>query len=219
MAYQNPSSFGRSKRSLVGLLAVGAVIVLVIIAVSWYINTRNSLVRTEEQVDAAWSEVENQLQRRSDLIPNLVNTVQGFASQEREVFSNIAEARAKLAGAQSVQETSEGYNQLQSSLSRLLVVVENYPQLRSNENFIRLQDELAGTENRIAVARKRYNDAVRQFNTRIRMFPTAIVANQLGFDAKEYFEVSEEAQEVPEVEFGSGSGDSGASSADTNSAN
>jgi LemA protein len=155
----------------------------------------------EEQVSASWSEVENQLQRRSDLIPNLVNTVRGFAAQEEEVFTSIADARARLAGAQGVEETAESYGELQSALSRLLVVVENYPQLRSNENFIRLQDELAGTENRIAVARRRYNEAVRAFNTRVRMFPTSMIASQLGFEQKEYFEVDEEDMEVPEVQF------------------
>jgi LemA protein len=189
------------RRSFTGLIVAGVVILLVIIMVSWYVGTRNRLVQTEEQVNASWSEVENQLQRRSDLIPNLVNTVRGFAAQEEEVFTSIADARARLAGAQSVEETAESYGELQSALSRLLVVVENYPQLRSNENFIRLQDELAGTENRIAVARRRYNEAVRDFNTRIRMFPTAMIASGLGFEQKEYFEVDEEDMEVPEVQF------------------
>jgi LemA protein len=189
------------RRSYAGWIAAGIVVLLVVILVSWYVNTRNSLVRMEEQVNASWSEVENQLKRRSDLIPNLVNTVKGFASQEEEVFTSIADARARLAGAQSVEETAESYGELQSALSRLLVVVENYPQLRSNENFIRLQDELAGTENRIAVARRRYNETVRSFNTRVRTFPTAMIASQLGFAQKEYFEVEEEDMEVPEVQF------------------
>jgi LemA protein len=189
------------RRSFTGLIVAGVVILLVIIMVSWYVGTRNRLVQMEEQVNASWSEVENQLQRRSDLIPNLVNTVRGFAAQEEEVFTSIADARARLAGAQSVEETAESYGELQSALSRLLVVVENYPQLRSNENFIRLQDELAGTENRIAVARRRYNEAVRDFNTRIRMFPTAMIASGLGFEQKEYFEVDEGDMEVPEVQF------------------
>jgi LemA protein len=189
------------RRSFTGLIVAGVIILLVIIMVSWYVGTRNRLVQMEEQVSASWSEVENQLQRRSDLIPNLVNTVRGFAAQEEEVFTSIADARARLAGAQGVEETAESYGELQSALSRLLVVVENYPQLRSNENFIRLQDELAGTENRIAVARRRYNEAVRAFNTRVRMFPTSMIASQLGFEQKEYFEVDEEDMEVPEVQF------------------
>ena len=184
-------------------LIVLAVIVLGIFMIgSWYVRTRNSLVAMEEQVEAAWSEIDNQLQRRADLIPNLVNTVRGFAQQEEEIFTRLAEARARLAGAQGVQETAESYGEMQSALSRLLVVVENYPQLRSNENFIRLQDELAGTENRIAVARRRYNESVRQFNTRIRSFPASIIADSLGFEEKEYFEVPESAREAPEVDFG-----------------
>lgn len=189
------------RRSYTGLIVAAGIVVLLIIVVSWYAGTRNSLVRMEEQVNAQWSEVENQLKRRSDLIPNLVNTVKGFAAQEEEVFTSIADARARLAGAQGVEETAESYGELQSALSRLLVVVENYPQLRSNENFIRLQDELAGTENRIAVARRRYNEAVRSFNTRVRTFPTALIASSMGFEQKEYFEVPEEDMEVPEVQF------------------
>ncbi len=184
-----------------GLIALVAIVAIVAIAVFWFVGQRNRLVRLEESVDAAWSEIDNQLQRRSDLIPNLVATVQGIADQEREVFGRIADARARLAGAQTVGETAESYAELQGALSRLLVVVENYPILRSNENFMRLQDELAGTENRIAVSRQRYNETVRQFNTRIRLFPTSMVANRLGLEEKEYFEIPESAREVPRVEF------------------
>ncbi len=180
---------------------VAIIVILVLIGVFWFVGQRNALVRLEEQVDAEWSEIDNQLQRRSDLIPNLVATVQGFADQEQEVFGQIADARARLAGAQTVGETAESYTELQGALSRLLVVVENYPELRSNENFMRLQDELAGTENRIAVARGRYNDAVREFNTKIRIFPTSIAANSMGLGEKEYFEIPESAREVPRVEF------------------
>ena len=182
---------------------VAIVIIIVLIAVFWFVGQRNSLVTLEVGVDAAWSEVDNQLKRRSDLIPNLVATVQGFAQQEQEVFGDIADARARLAGARTVGETAESYGELEGALSRLLVVVENYPELRSNENFIRLQDELAGTENRLAVARGRYNDTVRQFNTKIRVFPTSMVANGMGMTAREYFEISESDREVPEVDFGS----------------
>lgn len=190
---------GRSK----GWIApVAIIVVLVVIGVFWFVGQQNSLIRLEESVDAAWSEIDNQLQRRSDLIPNLVATVRGFAEQEEEIFTQIADARARLAGAESVGETAESYGELQSALSRLLVVVENYPQLQSNENFIRLQDELAGTENRIAVARRRYNESVQQFNTRIRLFPTRIVANALGLEQREYFEIDEDAREVPTVDFG-----------------
>jgi LemA protein len=182
-------------------IMIGSVLFLALIFGLWYINVRNTLVTLDENIDAAWSEIDNQLERRSDLIPNLVATVKGFAAQEQEVFTNIAEARAKLAGAQGVEETARSYNQLQSALSRLLVIVERYPQLRSSENFIRLQDELAGTENRIAVARMRYNSSVRVFNTRIRRFPASIVANRMGFEQREYFEIEEGAREVPEVDF------------------
>ena len=180
---------------------VAIILIVIVIGIFWFVGQRNNLVTMEERVDAAWSEVDNQLQRRSDLIPNLVATVQGFAIQEREVFGDIADARARLAGARSVTETAESYTELQGALSRLLVVVENYPELRSNENFIRLQDELAGTENRIAVARGRYNEIVRQFNTQIRLFPASIAANAMAMQAREYFEIPESAREVPRVDF------------------
>lgn len=180
---------------------VAIIAILVVIFVVFFVGRQNSLIRLEEDVEAAWSEIDNQLQRRSDLIPNLVATVRGFAEQEQEVFSSIADARARLAGAQSVSETAESYEELQGALSRLLVISEAYPELRSNENFIRLQDELAGTENRIAVARNRYNEQVREFNTAIRVFPGSIVAGMMGLDEKEYFEISEAARSVPRVEF------------------
>jgi LemA protein len=193
-----------AKGKLLGVLVfIGIIVVLGLIVSGWYISTRNTLITLEESIDASWAEIDNQLKRRSDLIPNLVSTVKGFATQEREVFTQIAEARAKLAGASTVGETAQGYNQLQSALSRLLVIVERYPDLKSNQNFIRLQDELAGTENRIAVARKRYNDSVRVFNTKIRRFPSSAVANMMGLEKREYFEIEEGAREVPEVDFGS----------------
>jgi LemA protein len=182
---------------------VAIIAIIVLIAVFWFVGQRNALVTLEVNADAAWSEVDNQLKRRSDLIPNLVATVQGIARQEQQVFGDIADARARLAGAQTVGETAESYNELQGALSRLLVVVENYPELRSNENFIRLQDELAGTENRIAVARGRYNGTVRDFNTKIRVFPTNIVAGNLGMTEREYFEITESERAVPQVDFGS----------------
>jgi LemA protein len=182
------------KRALIALAVI-------FVIAAGAVNQRNSLMSLDETVNAAWSQVDTQLQRRSDLIPNLVATVQGFAAQEREVLADISSARAQLAGAGSVREAAESYDQLQGALSRLLVVVENYPDLRSNENFIRLQDELAGTENRVAVARGRYNDAVRQFNTRIRQFPGSLVSRSLGLVARDYFEITEEARQVPQVQF------------------
>lgn len=193
-----------SKRNVVGIIAVvGIIVVLLIIIGGWYVGTRNRLVTLDEEVNAAWSEIDNQLLRRSDLIPNLVQTVKGFAKQELQVFTEIAEARSRLAGARTVGEKAQGYNQLETALSRLLVVVEQYPLLKSSENFLRLQDELAGTENRIAVARKRYNDSVRILNTKIRRFPSSSVANMMGFKPREYFEIQEKARETPKVDFGS----------------
>jgi LemA protein len=161
----------------------------------------NTLVSQREQVDAGWSEVENQLQRRNDLIPNLVSTVKGFAAQEKEVLTRVTEARSRVAGANTPRESMEASNQLSGALSRLLVVVERYPDLKSDQNFIRLQDELAGTENRLAVARKRYNDSVRAYNTTTRKFPTNLVAGLFGFEARDYFEVPDAAKEAPAVEF------------------
>jgi LemA protein len=175
----------------------GVVLVVVLFSVSRY----NSLVSTSEEVDSSWAQVENVLQRRADLVPNLVETVKGFAAQEKEVFANIAEARSRLAGAQGPAEAGAANQELSSALSRLLVVVENYPDLKSNQNFMRLQDELAGTENRIAVERKRYNDAVRDYNATIKRFPSNIFAGMFGFGARQYFEVDEAARAVPQVKF------------------
>jgi LemA protein len=161
----------------------------------------NTLVTENEAVDAAWSEVENQLQRRNDLIPNLVNTVKGFAAQERDVLTSVTEARNRIQVANERGEQIAASNALSASLARLVGVVERYPDLKSDQNFIRLQDELAGTENRLAVARKRYNDAVRAYNTTTRRFPTNLVAGLFGFEGEEYFEAPEAAEAVPEVAF------------------
>ncbi len=178
-------------------VAVGAVVLLGIVAVGQY----NSLVQAREDVDASWAQVENVLQRRADLIPNLVETVRGFAAQEREVFTEIADARSRLIGARGPEEAAEANNALDSALGRLLVISERYPELRSNQNFIRLQDELAGTENRIAVERMRYNQQVRSYNASIRTFPRNLFAGAFGFEPREYFEAAEGAQEVPRVQF------------------
>jgi LemA protein len=163
----------------------------------------NTLTAQEEQIKSAWSEVQNQLQRRNDLIPNLVETVRGVAGQEQQVFTQIAESRAKLAGAKTPAETMAAANEQSSALARLLVVVENYPQLKSNESFNRLMDELSGTENRLTVSRKRYNDSIQAFNTLRKQFPALITAKMFGFSTEyPYFEAPKEATQVPKVDFG-----------------
>jgi LemA protein len=161
----------------------------------------NALVSDNEAVENSWGEVQVQLQRRNDLIPNLVETVKGFARQEQEVLVRVTEARSRVAGARTHEETIAASNQLSSALSRLLVVVERYPELKSNENFLRLQDELAGTENRLAVSRMRYNEAVQRYNTRVKRLPTVIVAKITGFNPRPYFEAPPEATGAPKVEF------------------
>lgn len=161
----------------------------------------NRFVSEEEAVKTQWAQVENQLQRRNDLIPNLVETTKGFAQQERDVFQAIADSRAKLAGAQTTEQTIQAANEQSSALARLLVVVENYPVLKSNETFARLMDELAGTENRIAVERMRYNERVQQYNTSRRQFPSNITASIFSFDEYPLYEVPESAKVVPNVDF------------------
>jgi LemA protein len=184
------------------LLVVFGVIALLILIGFFYIKgTYNGLVSMDESVKAAWAQVENQLQRRYDLIPNYVETVKGYASHEKEVFIRVTEARSRVAAAGNVNEKIQANNQLSSALARLLVVVENYPQLKANTNFIRLQDELAGTENRIAVERRRYNEAVKEYNIKIRQFPTNIFAGMFGFEKATFFEVPKERQEAPKVKF------------------
>ncbi len=161
----------------------------------------NTLVSQDEGVTAAWGEVDNQLKRRNDLVPNLVNTVKGFAAHEKEVLLKVTEARSRVAGAGSPDQAMQASNELSSALSRLLVVVERYPELKSDQSFIRLQDELAGTENRLSVARMRYNEAVKAYNTTRRRFPTNLIARTFDFEAREYFETPEEEKAVPEVQF------------------
>ena len=152
-------------------------------------------------VKAAWAQVENQLQRRYDLIPNYVETVKGYAAHEKELFVKVTEARSRVAGAKSIPDKIQANNSLAGALSRLLVVVERYPDLKANTNFIRLQDELAGTENRIAVERRRYNETVKVYNIRIRRFPTNLLAGMFGFERAAFFEVPKERQEAPKVKF------------------
>src|SRR5256886_15204450 len=181
-------------------------VVLVLIALflfGQYVSVRNTLVTKDQAVKAAWSQVDIVLQRRADLIPNLVETVKGFAKQEQTVFGDIAKARSALLSAGTPSEKIAANNQLDGAIGRLLVVVENYPTLKSNENFLRLQDELAGTENRIAVERKRYNDAIQDYNTYLLKFPNNVIAGFAGFKRNDaYFKASEGSREVPKVNFG-----------------
>jgi LemA protein len=186
-----------------GIIVLIVIVLLLFIFGSMFVSHRNEMVRKREAVNAAWAQVDVVLQRRSDLIPNLVETVKGFAAHEEKVFGDIAAARAAMAGAKSPQEKIAANGQLDSALSRLLVVVENYPQLRSNENFLRLQDELAGTENRIAIERRRYNETVQDYNTYISLFPNNIIASFSGFTRNDaYFKTDEGARQAPKVNFG-----------------
>ncbi|GAQ24387.1 MULTISPECIES: LemA family protein [Tepidanaerobacter] len=177
------------------------VVLLAVIALP-LLTSYNSLVAAEETVNSAWSQVENQLQRRTDLIPNLVNTVKGYASHEETVFTEVTKAREKLIAAGTVAEKAEADQELSSAVSRLLAIAENYPELKADANFRQLADELAGTENRIATARMDYNNAVQAYNTKIRKFPTVIIAKIFGFEPKEYFKAEENANKVPTVDFG-----------------
>jgi len=183
------------------LLILGIIILFGFIFYSFFAGTYNSLVSLDEGVTTAWAQVENQLQRRYDLIPNLVETVKGFAKQERDVFIKVTEARARVGGATNIPDKIKASNELSSALSRLLLVVERYPDIKSNQNFIRLQDELAGTENRIAVERRRYNESVKTYNIKVRSFPTTILAGIYGFEKATPFEVPEAAKAVPKVTF------------------
>jgi len=181
---------------ILGVIILAAVVVGGTFASKW-----NQLVTMDTDIKAKWAQVDNQLQRRNDLIPNLVETVKGFAGQEKSIMESIANARAKMAGGGSVQDRIAASNELSSALGRLLVVVENYPQLKSNVTFNRLMDELAGTENRLSVERKRYNDSVQVYNTTIRQFPSNLIASMLGFKEHPFFEVPEAARQAPQVKF------------------
>ena len=184
------------------LLAVLVIVVLLFAVGGNYVSSKNQMVAKNETVKSAWSQVDVVLQRRADLIPNLVETVKGYAKQEQTVFGDIAKARSTLLSASNPSEKIAANQQLDGAIGRLLAIVENYPQLRSNENFLRLQDELAGTENRIAVERKRYNDVLQEYNTYIGQFPNSIWANLAGFKRNEaYFAASEGSRQVPKVDF------------------
>ena len=178
-------------------IVLGIMLVVIIIFAGYY----NSFMSLEETVEGRWAEIENNLQRRADLIPNLVASVQGYVSHEAAVFTEIAQARSRLLGAEGVAGKVEASSALDSALGRLLMVVEQYPELKADRRFAELQDELAGTENRIAVARMDYNNSVREFNAAVRRFPTVIAARLFGFSSRDYFEADEGAGKVPEVDF------------------
>jgi len=182
------------------ILISGIAVVGILIAM--FASSYNSFVTAEEDVDQSFSQIETQLQRRADLVPNLVNTVKGYASHEESVISDVTEARANLANANSPQDQATANDELTGALNRLLVVVENYPDLKANENFQQLMDELAGTENRIAVARKDYNEQVSGYNKKVKQFPGAMIAGLFNFDEKEYFRSAEGADQPPTVDFG-----------------
>jgi len=201
-----------SKKSKTGWIILAVVAVVLLMGYSSFKGTYNKMVVLDESVSASWSQVENVYQRRMDLIPNLVNTVKGYASHEQDTFTRIAEARSKAGGTiqvsdevlnnpESFKRFQQAQSELGSALQRLMVVSENYPELKADQNFLALQDQLEGTENRIAVERKRFNDTVKQYNQYIRQFPRILIANMSGFSQKNYFQSSQGADQAPSVSF------------------
>lgn len=185
-------------------LSLAAVVIVAALLFNYYVGTYNKLQILDEAVNSDWAQIDNQLKRRNDLVPNLVQTVKGYSSHEKDVLANVSDARAKLAGSMNskdVKAISKDSEQLSSALSRLLVIVEQYPNLKADKSFVALQDELAGTENRIAVARKDYNLKVKVYNAIIRTFPTSVVAKIAGMQQREYYQVSTDEKKVPEVKF------------------
>ena len=197
--------------AIIALVVIGVILFIAFSLVGWYTRTYNSFVTLDEGVKQSWSQVQNQYQRRADLIPNLVEVVKGYATHESQVFIQVAEARAGvgkmqvtpeiLSNPQMFQKFPEAQGQLSSALSRLLVVAENYPQLKANENFLQLQSQLEGTENRISVERRRFNEVVQEYNTRLRVFPSSIIAGMSGFAPKPYFQAEAGADVAPKVKF------------------
>jgi LemA protein len=184
------------------LIIVGVVVAIIALLGGVYVTSYNSIISLEEKVNTEYSNIESQLQRRADLIPNLISTVKGYMSHEEKIIKDITDARERISSASNISELSEANQQLSTALTNLNVIVENYPDLKANENFLNLQDELAGTENRVATARKDYNDAVKAYNTKIQTIPSNIIANMMGKQQREYFEVSDESKkDVPVVDF------------------
>lgn len=188
--------FGKTLLVLIGVLAA-----FVLLVVVWFIGTYNSLISADQSVNEKWSQVENQYQRRADLIPNLVETVKGYAAHESRVFTEVTEARSQWASARTQDEKIKAAEGMDSALSRLMLVVENYPQLKASENFVALQAQLEGTENRITVARMDYNTAVREYNVKIRTIPTSIVAGIYRYSDKPFFEAEKGSEKSPKVNF------------------
>ena len=187
-----------------GILAIILIIIVAIIVIIalWFIFTYNGLIRLRNRTSEAWSDIDVQLKRRYNLIPNLIETVKGYAAHEKETFQNVTEARTKAMAAKTPEEHAQAENMLTSTLKTLFAVAENYPQLRASENFMKLQEELSDTENKIQAARRFYNGNVRDFNTKLQVFPTNLIGKMLGFKAYEFFEIEEEAEkEVPKVKF------------------
>ena len=185
-----------------GMVIVAIIAVLVLVVGGWIAGNYNTLVKKSTQVDQSYAEVDNLLQRRNDLIPNLVETVKGVAAQEQAVFGAIANARASMAGARTPEQKFAAGQQMDSALGRLLVVIENYPQLKSQENFLKLQDELAGTENRLSVGRTRYNEVAQEYNVMVKTFPMNLFAGMFGYRERPYYQLtSEDARNVPKVSF------------------
>lgn len=180
---------------------IGIIVIILVVIALLFIPKYNSLVTSEENVDSKWAQVENQLQRRYDLIPNLVESVKGYANHEQEVIASITEARAQMGSASSPEEQAVANDALTGALSRLLVVVENYPNLKADANFRQLMDELAGTENRLAVAREDYNTEVQQYNKHVKRFPGNLMAGMFGFEQKEYFKAAAGADKAPSIDF------------------
>ena len=189
------------KNMKTGTKILCCLVIVILICGGYIISTRNKLVGQEQETKQVFANVQVYLQRRNDLIPNLVNTVKGYAKHEEEVFNAVTEARQNMINAKTPEETVQADAALSSAVGRLLAIAESYPDLKAKENFLELQDELAGTENRIAVARKDYNDAVKDYNKAIKKFPQNILAGMFGFEEKDYFEAKESANEVPQVSF------------------
>lgn len=179
-----------------------ALLVIIVLIIAWLIAVYNSLIRSRNRVDEAWSDIDVQLKRRYDLIPNLIETVKGYAKHENEVFTKVTEARSQAMGAKSIEEKAKAENMLSETLKSLFAVAENYPDLKASQNFLKLQDELTDTENKIQAARRFYNGNVRDFNTKIQIFPNNLIAGMLGFKKYDFFEIeTEQEREAPQVKF------------------